>query len=271
MPDGKGYTITFDGVASTTIPEFICHRVRRGAVGSSRTEFKLIPGFEGAWVYPEKRGPRRITIEASVLAPTFPGGRRDAVTAVADWLDKPGLRSLQIGDETNRYYMAVLTSEMEVDEWRELGKFSLEFTALPYAYSTSISTQSLSLVPNAAASTFTIPDGVDAYPVIELAVPSGGGDLTSFDLVVNGRTLSYGNPIVAGNTITISSLAFVTIAGANPDLTLTGAFDPNTVAMNNVSGQFPILHAATTQSVRLLTGGSGPTVTATIKWRRRYR
>lgn len=270
MPSGSGYEITFDEVSSTTIPEFICHRVMRTLGGKRRTVYRDVPGRAGAWVFPEKPGPRKILVNASVLADSFPVTRRDALVRVADWLSKEGMKKMVIGDEPDRFYLATLTDEPDIEEWRHLGKFDLDFTADPYAYSVDISTEVFSLSPGGSAHTFTIPDGVDVYPVIELT-PTGG-TLGDFTLIVNGFQLVNSGEIAAGATWTVSSLSYITVEGPNTDTELQGIFNPDTVSMPGITGEFPVLlKDEATQSVALSTGGSASSVDVVISWRRRYR
>lgn len=276
MPDGKGYEVIFDGVSSTTIPEFICHEVKRSLVGSNRNVLVDVPGKEGAWLFVEKRGNRRIEIEASVLtlngsSPTYPGARRDALTAVADWLDLPGYRKLEIGDRPGIYYLAVLDTAVDVEEWRHLGKMKLSFSCEPYAYENSITTWTSADDLSGTPITFTFADKVDAYPIVDvLAV---GGNIPGFALEVNGYQLECPGVLLSGATRSINSLAYVVINGPNSDTTLNGTIAFGSVLMPDGSGSFPVLRAGNNpQTVRLVnTSGATGTATITMKWRRRVR
>lgn len=276
MPNGKGYTITFDGVSSTTIPEFMCHTVSRSLLGSNRSQIRETAGREGAWYFPEKRGLRVIKIQASVLTTlvggSFPANRRDAVTRVADWLDKPGFKKLKISDETGRFYKAALTTEVDVDEWRHKGTFELEFIAEPYAYDDNIATESFSLNKTGTPHTWTMAGSLDTFPVVELTAV--GGNLTSVVFTTNGYIMVLSQTLLSGATITINSINFTTALGTNTDTELDGSFDAGTIAMIGVGGQFPILLGAPPfgiQGMSTVATGSATSIGMVVRWRRRYR
>ena len=133
-----------------------------------------------------------------------------------------------------------------------------------------ISTEEFSLTPGGSAHTFTMPDGVDAYPVVELTPTDG--TLSDFTLIVNGFQLVNSGEIASGDTWTISSLSYITIDGPNTDTELTGVFNPDTISMPGITGEFPVLlKDEATQSVALSLGGSATNVDVVISWRRRYR
>lgn len=269
MPNAKGYTVTFDGVASTTFPSLICEKVTRRLVGKDRSVTREVSGMEGAWRFPDKRGLRTIILDMAVVSDGFPTPRRDDLREIADWVDKQGFLKLAISDEPGVYNLAFLANEPDIDEWRELGTFSLEFSAMPYTYSDTISTDLLTLTPS-GANIWASAESIPVYPVIELTPV--GGVLTGFTLQVGEFSLSYQDLIADGDTITISSLNFTVSLGANTDTDLAGTFVFGDLNMVNVSGTFPVFILGNNDVLLTESGGSTAiTVDLDIYWRSRYR
>lgn len=271
MPNGRGYTVTYNGVPSTDIPSFICQKVKRRLLGKNRDVFREVAGREGAWRFGDKRGLKVITLECAIEADSFPAGRRAALNTIADWLDQGGFSPLIISDEPDVFHQAILANEPELDEWREMATFELEFSAEPYAYDLGQETLELTFTPGDDTETFSITDVVAAYPVVE--VTPTGGNLSGFTLTTNGSQLVYGKALVDGSTTTISSLSYTVIEGTNLDTELTGAFNPSIVSMADVSGTFPILLPGVVNEMVLAMaeGSTATSVTVALTWRKRYR
>lgn len=265
MPNGKGYTITYDGVASTSIPEFICHSIRRQLVGERRHTIEKVAGMPGGWLFPEQAGTRLIEIEASVLADSWPADRREAVRAVANWLDKDSFKKLILGDDPAVYNMAILNEAPQIDEWRDLGSFTFAMLAMPYTYALAISEVTDSSL--SASDTVVIPVLGDVYtePIIEVTAPGGG--ISSVQITLNGRQLVYSTAITSANKININCISKTVHTGAIADTDLQGTFNPATLSMATVSGQFPyLLPGNNNLSIVSATGAA-----VKVQWRDRYR
>lgn len=272
MPNGKGYTITYNGVPSTDIPELGVELVRRKMFGKSRDVLREVAGREGAWRFGEKKGLRGISVDAYILAPSFPVPRRETLVQVADWVDVEKFAPMVISDEPDRYYMAILASDVDIDEWRHLGKFRLDFLAEPYAYDLTISEEEFSFGMGSVPVTFPVPDKLVGYPIVE--VTATGGSLAGFTVHFNNYSLFYEGVVPMGESVTISSLSYVVMTGPNTDTELQGNFDPDSVSMVDVSGTFPaIVPSLGDQYIDLEHGPGSTAVTADVRvlWRRRYR
>lgn len=269
MSGADGYVATWDGSLSSTIAALRLTKLRRRMVGADRNVVVDIPGRDGGWVFSERRGFRQITAECVVVAP--PGGaRHDAVVAVADWLDKTGERKLIFDDQPDRYWLATLRDDPDPDEWRSTGRFSVNWSAQPYAYAVATSSQALTATAVSGTSgTFTPADTIDAYPVVE--VTPLDGTMTALTLTMNGDSLSWsGSPIYALATLTISSVSYTVTRGASTDTELTGAFVAANVDMADVSGEFPMIVVGG-NSWAASWSGTATRLRITITWRRRYR
>lgn len=258
--------VTYDGVASTTIPDLVIQHVDRQLFGDVRDVYEEVPGRESAWLFAEEPGDRTIEMPCFVLS-TDKATRRSVIRQVALWVVKTDRKQLIVSDESDRYWEAKLASAPSLDEVIELGKFTLVWRTGPFAFSTSTSTQAVSNVSNTTTYTlpFSIPDEVAAYPAIRVTGVTAGS--AGFTINLNGDILVYDAAVGIGEEVNFSSISYTATAGTDSDVNLTGAFDIADVSMAAVTGTFGVL----------LPGSNSITVTANgqqlaidIVWRRRY-
>jgi predicted phage tail component-like protein len=269
----SGYEVTWGGVSSSTIPEFNVEEVTRDVLGAHRGQLEEVPGQIGALYYPEERGMRDLTIRAYLLTsgPDFGPDRGDAFERMAEWLDVPGRNELIIGDWPDRIYMGVLTDIPKPREWRNLGRFDLNFWVDPYSLSASSSQQIETSTGGSDSGSFAIPDGVEALPVIE--IKPAGGNITSFAMQVNGIQFSYGPPgpaIGSGSTLTVSSITPSIYTGVSVDTELTGAYNAGTLVFGGWGGLFPRLIPGTNNWI-FSHVGTATSVELKFSWRRRHK
>lgn len=240
MPLGKGYTVTYDGVASTTIPSFICHRVRRQLVGSRRTSFESIAGMEGAYVFPEEPGLRSIEIDASVLVDEVDTElRREALRSVAAWVNKFEMKKLFISDEPGKYDMAIFNGDADPDEWRQKGSFKLPFMCEPYSYQEELQHEDATAAGTSVDIVIDVDGTAPRSPFIVEMTAAGTSAFQS--VTVNGRTWTRTTSLSALGIVTFNTKAGVMLLGANTDTDLQGTFDPDDVSMAGGSGRPPYL------------------------------
>lgn len=264
-----GYVITWNNVASTTIPEFVCQRVIRQMLGSHRGTFVEIPGRPGSWYFPEQRGRRTIELECFIMADSFPTERRDVIETVADWLEVNAEARLQISDMPGRYYDAVLLDNDIINEWRELGEFTIPFSVAPYAFD---------LLASEVIFSQTVDDDwtynfglmTQVYPVIEIT-NTDVTNLEGFFFTINNSQIWYTGTLPAGQAITINSIGQAVLAGDGHDEFLTGEYqleDMLTSAVEPVS-VFPILVPGL--NTLEIEGEQAVTVDIKIRYRKAYR
>jgi len=261
-------TITWDTVASTTVPGLTIGKVTRTLLGDHRGSFIPVPGRAGDWYFRERRGRRKITVECFIEASTVTA-RRDAMEALADWLDVEAEAKLVISDEPTVYYMGVTQSFPDPDEWRDVATFELEWLVQPYSNDAATTTETWVADAdhihtwNPALKTFN-------YPVI--SIQPTNGTLLGFNLITNGETLSYVGSITSGQTVTINSIAPIVTLGVNLDTELTGAYDLSGVFMTGIRGAFPELIPSGNNTVTFVrTAGTATAITITVVFRRQYR
>jgi predicted phage tail component-like protein len=261
----RGYTVTYDGIPSTSLTGFICHEVSRNLVATRRTGFEDVPGMEGSYVFPEEPGMREIELDCSVLVDEVNAtARRAAVRQVASWFNRPRPKKLIISDEPDVYEMAIPASAPDVTEWRQLGQFPLPFVAEPYSY--QIDLQQHVEVAGAGADTFTIDNDGDVWTPFIIQVRAASAS-TGCHIEVNGRVWEYNETIASLAYVTFNTKAGVITNQINYDTDLQGIFLPAQVDMNHAAGRPPYLEPGINEiDVSMSTGA----YTVTILWRGRY-
>lgn len=266
MPRSK--EITWNGISSDTIPELVIGTINRQLLGSFQGSAVNVPGRPGGWFFSQPRGFRKITAECFVEVDDM-ADRRDAVTAVADWLDVEEEGRLFISDEPGVFYLAHLTDPGDVTEWRQTGVFELTWQCQPYSFDI-ISTVETWTSGIDTDHTWNPALKVPTYPVIEIKPTNG--TLTGFTLETNGDLLTYVGSLADDATLTINSIGVTVTAGVNTDTELTGAFNPAYLVMSGVSGEFPVLLPGVTNNVHFTkTGGTATAITITVTYRKSYR
>lgn len=257
-------SVTWDGTSTDTIPELLILCIRRDLYGELRDEWEYMPGRAGSWQFVEEEGDRTIEVDCHILGDTF-DERRDAVRRTAQLFSARAVVPIIFSDEPDRFYTGKVASAPRPNEWLRSGDFTIELRVGPFAEDLSISSESWSASDNVPHS-FSIPDEVDAYPVLVLTSTPG---VASFILTVNGTDLTYGDAIPPGESVTISSLSYTVSPGDNDDPLLTGEFNPDDVDMSDVDGDFPILVPGVNEVT--VNTPDGSSMSALLSWRRRYR
>jgi len=260
--------ITWNGVASSIIPELTVESFERQILGEQQGNHVKIDGREGTYYFPQSRGRRSIISKMWVLSSTF-GERGDILEDVADWLDVNQEAQLILSDRPTRYWMAVLNTIPTPEEWRHLASFEIEWLVQPYSFDESISVETW---------TSDVDDDhiwnpgliMDVYPVIEITPTNG--TLLSLEIQANGNSLTWAGSVASGDTVTINSIAPTVVLGDSEDTMLTGAYDALAVSMAGVDGAFPILIPSGTNQVRFIkTGGTATSFSIIVSYRKKYR
>lgn len=260
-------TASLNGIdLATAVPSAELLRVRRPfTVPRHRTV--EVPGRAGSLIFPDEPGDRIVTLELHI-ATTSAAARRAAVENLMGWSHMGAVSRLIVDDQPTRFEDAIVDASVDPAEWlTHTGVIPLPFRCGAYSLALTPSTQTLSAGANPTAGTFAVPDNVDARPVIEIT-PAGGG-LTSFTLTVNGFALTWARTTPVTGAITVNSLGEVVTLGISTDVNLTGAYNPASVSMTDVSGFFPLLTNGT-NDWSLAWTGTATSVALDVEWRERY-
>lgn len=244
-------------------------QITRDPIGKPRTVIIEVAGKEGAWMFPQKRGVRKISAEIAVS--TVAGEPlRAAMNALAEWLDIETEAKLQISDDPGIYHMGVVETVSEAVEWNGLTQFTVTWACQPLAYGEDVSLENFSTLSN-------IPHVWDPglltvlYPVIDITPTDG--NMSKFQLQVNGDTLHYnGSLIPSGETVTVNSIIPAVLSGVNNDVNLTGAYDPADLLLEYVQGSFHTLLPGQDNEVNFyLQTGTATDFDINVYYRERFR
>lgn len=263
------YTVTLNGVASSTITGFTVLRVKRPGLGETRTVYEVVPGVEGSWNWQEQKGDVALVLSCAVEVTDFTT-RRDKVREVMKWADVGFDATLVIDDKPTRYFFGELSEAPPIEEMRSLGVFDLTFRVRPYQFDNSITSTIITATasPEPFSGTIVTDTGdVNTKPIIEvkaLAALTAG-----FALTLNGLQLVYPVAMATNEIITINSINSTVQSNANYDTELTGVFDPALLAMTDVAGLFPTLKDGS-NAYSLGRRGAPANTQITIYWRKRW-
>ncbi len=241
-------TFNLGGVESSTIPGLLVTRVRRSLVGALRDEFMDVPGRSGFVLFSEQPGRKRIVLSMHIEEGTF-DQRRAAVRELADLVDVAGLANIVISDEPDRFHTVRLASNPDPDEWLVSAGFDVEFAAEPYSQSLTPEQLLITTFPGVAAN----PGGVIAVPVVQVTAT---GNVDGYRLTFGDFVFEDTASIAPGATKTINSISYTANTGTSTDTNLDGTFDPLTLEMAGISGDFPLLLPGdNTVNAEVLAGG----------------
>lgn len=267
MPGSK--VITWNGIESTVVPDLIIGPIIRDPVGSVRTTLMDVPGREGAWVFPQRRGLRKFVAEMSISSESQ-AELNEAQETFANWVDIEGEAKLEIAQFAGVHWMAVLESVDPQTEWNGLAKFNTTWQVQPYAQANNITTEAWTS-DESSSHIWAADTGLIVQPVIQITPTNG--TLTEFMLISNGaETLLYAGEILSGSTVTINSIAATVTAGVNTDTELTGSYDPLQLVLQYMTGEFPILTPTTNNTIQFSRlGGTATAINISVKFRKRFR
>ncbi|ABO51107.1 phage putative tail component [Desulforamulus reducens MI-1] len=92
-----------------------------------------IPGRHGTYLFGGELADRTIDLECAILAGSLPD-LRSKFREISSWLYSPKRENLVFDDELDKYYLAKLDGQIDVEQARATGKFDLKFRCEPLAY-----------------------------------------------------------------------------------------------------------------------------------------
>ena len=119
--------ITFNGVSSTAYTDILSvMRINRPIYPGSDTQTLNITGRDGVYYFGKSARAGRVSFNLA-LKSTSATARRAAIRQIAGWLDTEDPAILTITDEPDLRYYAVLTENINVDEFADIGMTDVTF------------------------------------------------------------------------------------------------------------------------------------------------
>lgn len=185
-------SFSFNNIESETF-DLVCKSVKRPLLPSVKTSRVDMVGKSGVYDFDGcEYNIRTMTIKIQYIGTDYEELRTRA-RQIAAWLSTPNWVKLVMNDEPDKYYLAKITSEIDLDSLWESGKADISFDCQPFAYSITEKTTS-----QAVTSSGTIPVVNTGTRLIDFKSPYGSkfiikavGSWTKIAFSMNGKTITY--------------------------------------------------------------------------------
>lgn len=127
-------SFSFNGIESSTF-NLVCKSVKRPLLPAAKVNRIEIPGASGAYDFDDDSYDlRTITMQIAYIGTSYEELRTRA-RQIAAWLAVNNWVRLIINDEPDKYYLAKVTSETDLQSLWESGTADITFDCQPFAYS----------------------------------------------------------------------------------------------------------------------------------------
>jgi predicted phage tail component-like protein len=127
-------SFSFNGVESSTFG-LVCKSVKRPLLPAAKVNRIEIPGASGAHDFEDDSYElRSVTMQIAYIGTSYEELRARA-RQIAAWLANNTWSRLIINDEPDKYYLAKVTSEIDLQSLWESGSADITFDCQPFAYS----------------------------------------------------------------------------------------------------------------------------------------
>jgi len=184
----------FNEVESSTF-NLVCKSVKRPLLPAVKVRRVELTGISGVYDFDDEGteySMRPLTMKIQYIGTSYEELRTRA-RSIAAWLSTNTWAKLRIHDEDDKYYLAKVTSEIDLESLWESGTADIEFDCQPFAYSVMEVSHPFA-VTGADSEEFTHP----GTRLINYKSPYGSkflikinGLWTTLSLGLNGKTLTY--------------------------------------------------------------------------------
>ena len=133
------YGLSFNGIHSNTY-EVVVKSKNRQILPATNDVYLEIPGRAGSYLIPREVKDRTIEVECALVRDSLEELRM-AMRDISAWLNTRSKVQLIFDDEPDKYYLAKLSTQIDITQTYTLGQFTLIFRCEPYAYSITPKTQ----------------------------------------------------------------------------------------------------------------------------------
>lgn len=245
-------SFSLNGVNSESFG-LVCKSVTRPLLPTAKIKRVELAGASGVYDFDDNEySLRPISMRMTYIGTSYQELRSRA-RGIASWLAVGTWSPLIINDEPDKYYLAKITEQVDLESVWESGTAEINFDCQPFAYSVTEKSYSVSSA-NAASYLFNNP----GTRQIDYRSPRGSkflikiaGSWSSLSISLNGKTLNYGS--AGSGTLIVDNVEMeVTLGGANKFEFITGDIDTF----------LPVIPGDNTISV----SGSGLSATVTIEF-----
>jgi predicted phage tail component-like protein len=262
-------TFSIDGVGIATVADVDVLDVVRPFLPAPRDVRIDVPGRAGSLVYDEEPGDRELAVRCAYVASDL-ADRRSTIQDLAVFLYGTATQKIIVSDEPDRYWRGRLSVGPTPREILVLAEFALVWIVEPFALGVSVSTVTKTQTVAGAFGPASFTGGGDVKTPPSIKVTAGAsGMVGGFVLNVNGTLLTYASNLAAFEPVTVSTVSSLVLSSLGVDADLTGAFDPDDVAMRDVSGDFGDIEPGS-NLITITPAGSSNGASVSIDYRKRF-
>ena len=217
----------FNEVESSTF-KLVCKSVKRPLLPAVKVRRVELTGISGVYDFDDdgnEYSMRPLVMKIQYIGTSYEELRSRA-RSIAAWLSTSTWAKLRIHDEDDKYYLAKVTGEIDLDSLWESGAADIEFDCQPFAYSVDEEVEEFE-VDGLTNHAFINP----GTRLINYKSPQGSkskitivGAWTTLSLSMNGKTLNY--PEAGNGTLIFDNIEMeCTLGGVNKFSVLTGDVD----------------------------------------------
>lgn len=187
----------FNEIESSSF-NLVCKSVKRPLLPSAKVRRVELPGISGVYDFDEEGteyNMRPLTMKIQYIGTSYEELRTRA-RQIAAWLGTGTWSELRIHDEDDKYYLAKVTGEIDLESLWESGTADIEFDCQPFAYSVEEVSHSFK-VTSENVENFTHP----GTRLINYKSPPGSkflirvtGIWSAIFLLMDGKMLTYDTP-----------------------------------------------------------------------------
>lgn len=218
-------SFNFNGVSSGLF-NLVCKSVKRPLLPALKVKRIELPGASGSYDFnDDEYSLRSITMRIAYIGTSYEELRNRARN-IAAWLTPSGFAKLIINDEPDKYYLAKITNEIDLESLLESGSADISFDCQPFAY--SIDEEIISFDVSGTTDYNFINPGTRP---INYKSPQGSkfqisisGSFTTLTIALNGNSITYGDDVIG--TLVIDNIEMeAKVDGVNVFDKLTGDID----------------------------------------------
>ncbi|MCD4839763.1 phage tail family protein [Neobacillus sedimentimangrovi] len=173
------------------IPTFVkVNDIQVSALPPVSQKTMKVSGKAGSYDFGNEIGERRIEVAVSIIA-NSPSDLEDKTREFAEWLYYDEAKEFVILDEPDKYYMAKVTGESDINKVLKVGQGTITFICTdPYAYGYE---KTFDLIPREGEEiNFENTGGTTTYPTIRVVFSD---PTTEFAIVSGDEYLKFGKPV----------------------------------------------------------------------------
>ncbi len=215
----------FNNIESDSF-NLVCKSVRRPLLPAVKNKRVEVPSVSGVYDFDyHEYGLRSVNMRVAYIGADY-NELRSRARDIADWLSVSSWAKLIIHDEPDKYYLAKVTGQVDLQTFFEAGVAEIAFDCQPFAYGVTESVVAFTTT-GAKNEIFSNPGS----RMINYRSPYGSkfmikvtGSWTTLTLTMNGKTLNY-TASGSGTAIVDNIEMEVTLGGVNKFSVLTGDID----------------------------------------------